>query len=65
MNTAINMDRNPTQVSQPRVWNLRTLAAAVTTTVARNDHQTVQAAWSERAFRAIPTPRIPEPAART
>jgi len=64
MKTAMKMERKPAQVSQPIFWNLRMEAQAVTTTVARNDHQTVQAACSESALRPMETPRIPEPLQR-
>jgi len=65
MNTAAKMDIKPAQVSHATLWNVRTLAAAMTTTVARKDHHTVQAAWVERALRPMDTPRMPEPVQRT
>lgn len=60
----MKIDENPAHVSQPMEWNFRTLAQMATTTVAMNDHQTVQAAWVERALRPVETPRIPEPVQR-
>lgn len=64
MNTALKMDTNPTQVGQPRVWNLRMLATLAAIMVAKNDHQTLHAACIERALIAIETPRIPPPVQR-
>lgn len=64
MKTAMKIEKNPAHVSQPMEWNLRTLAQAATTMVARNDHHTVQAACVERALRPVETPRMPDPVQR-
>jgi hypothetical protein len=61
----MKMLANPTQVSQPIVWNLRTDAVAATKKVARNPHQTLQAACVDSALMPIETPRIPDPVQRT
>jgi hypothetical protein len=65
MKTAVKMEANPIQVSQPIWWNLRTEAARATKTVATRVHQTVHAAWWERALIPMDTPTIPEPVRRT
>jgi len=65
MKTATKMETKPAHVSQPIEWNFRILAQKATTTVAINDHQTVQAACVDRAFRPVETPKIPDPVQRT
>jgi hypothetical protein len=41
--TAMKIEAKPAQVIQPIFWNVLMLARMITTMVARNDHQTVQA----------------------
>ena len=58
------MEAEPIQVIQPRLWNFGRLAPRATAMKVMNDHHTVQAAWSERAFKPVATPRILVPTAR-
>jgi hypothetical protein len=63
--TATKIDAHPAQVAHPRLWKVRMLATEAVTTVARKDHQTVQAAWVDSVLMPMDTPRIPDPETST